>query len=103
LQQPEAVAVEQHAEHGHHGRRQDQRHPEVAVPRDGVAEVSAEHVERAVREVDDAPQPVDEREARAHDEQQRAVDQAVEEIDGQHVVLSRWRTCAGSVLQRFRN
>jgi hypothetical protein len=60
---------------------QQQRWPKPNDTRQGVSQVSAEHVEAGMGEVQHAHHAEDEREARAEHEQQQAVAQAIEHGD----------------------
>src|SRR3989338_195660 len=62
-------------------RRQEQRHPEAAGRRDQrEASVHAEHVEGAVRKVDDVEHPEDQGEPDGEQEQQHAVGESVQRL-----------------------
>ncbi len=62
-------------------RREDQAEPELTgALHHGERDVRAEHVERAVREVDDVHHPEDQRQARREDEKQGAERDAVQRL-----------------------
>ena len=62
--------------------RDDRHQPEIAAARQqAVAEIRAEHEERAVREIGNAHQPEDQREAGRQQEQQAAEGQTVQCLD----------------------
>ena len=75
-------ALDDDAEEADEERRQDERRPvaDAEIGEQQVADEGAEHVERAVGEVDDAQQAEDDREAEAEHRVERAVDQADEEL-----------------------
>src|SRR2546422_10136893 len=64
---------------------QNERHPERGGPAheergDGVAQVGAQHVERAVREIQDAEHAEDEREARGDEEKKHRLGEPVQAL-----------------------
>ena len=62
----------------------DQRHPEFAGDLHGrIADIGAQHEERAVREVDDAHDAEDQREADAEEEQQCRLRQRIQALGDQ--------------------
>ena len=91
--------LDQHADQADRERRQHDRAPEAegrAAQRldQAVGAVEAQHVERAVREVDDPRHAEDQRQAGRHQEQRRRGGQPVQELDddarrrSRHVTLS---------------
>ena len=75
----------------HEADRRDRRHGAKAaeheaagLDRHGVADVAAEQIERAMRQIDDAQQPENQREAARHHEQQRGEGQSVEKLKDAH-------------------
>src|SRR5882672_4016024 len=73
--------LEKRAEGTDDGRHDDERRPEPAGEHDGgVPEVGAQHVEDAVREVDDAQDAEDQGEAGGDEEEQPRERQRVEEL-----------------------
>ena len=78
----EQRALDDHAERTHHERRQHQREP-VAEPELLEAQpghVGADHVQRAVREVDDPQEAEDHRQPQAQHRVERAVHEAQQEL-----------------------
>src|SRR5260221_508670 len=75
-------ALAQPAEQRHDEPADDRREPEIGdVFQDGDPDVGPEHVQGAVREIRDAHQPEDEREARREQEQQAAEGEAVQRLN----------------------
>ena len=82
VQPLEKSALDDHAQHAHDERRQDQRDPVVdaeLVQHDPGGE-GAQHVQRAVREVHDVQQAEDHGQPQAEHGVERAVDQAQHEL-----------------------
>src|SRR3972149_2949614 len=81
VERPQEPPLDERADQPDGQRRQEQRHPEAAGRRDQrEARVHAEHVEGAVREVDDVEHAEDQREPDGEQEQQHAVGEAVQRL-----------------------
>ena len=83
---PQNQHLDQHADQPDRERRQDDRAPEAEGVRPSasirrVGAVEAQHVERAVREIDDPRHAEDQRQAGRHQEQRRRGGQPVQELD----------------------
>jgi hypothetical protein len=65
----------------HHARHQHQQELVAEQRRERERQVRADHVEAAVREVDHAHDPEDQREARRHEEEQQSVLNGVQALD----------------------
>ncbi len=101
---PQQQHLDQRAEHADRQRRQQQRRPEAQARAQlvdqRVGDVDAQHVERAMREVDDAGDAEDQRQARRHQEQRRRAGQPVEQLDdesGEGHAAQRLAVIAGEV------
>ena len=78
---PQEQRLEHEAEHAERKRRREHREPErTSGLDDGERDVRPEHVERAVREVDDIHHPEHEREARGENEKQGAERETVQRL-----------------------
>jgi hypothetical protein len=77
--------LDQRADHGDHQRRSDDAAPEAEPAADlrgeAVGEIDAQHVERAVRDIDDARDAEDQRQAGRDEEQPRCRRQPVEGLE----------------------
>jgi hypothetical protein len=84
VQREQADPVDHRAQHEHPAkpRQHGERKGAAGVPRRG-GKVRAEHVQRAVRQVDEAHDAEHQRQAGGHQEQQHAELQAVERLDQQ--------------------
>ena len=82
----EQVAERHRERHADQQRREEaathgQAQPTIDQRREGIGEIGAQHVEAAVREIDHAHDPEDQREAGRDEEQQQAVLHGVEALD----------------------
>ena len=78
VEAPQDDKLEQHSDDAHRQRRQQQSRPETTRrARDRIADECAEHIEGAVRKIDDAHDPEDQGQADAEEEQQRCLRQRV--------------------------
>ena len=84
VQPAQDAEFERGAEASDQDRRGDQREPEIAGPvHGGIADIGAQHEERAMGEVDDAHDAEDQRQAAAEEKQQRGLRQRVETLGDQ--------------------
>src|SRR5215204_103958 len=76
------LALDDDAERAHDQGREDERGPitDAGVVEQHPGHEGAHHVERAVREVDDVEEAEDDREAKAQDGVERAVDEPEQEL-----------------------
>src|SRR5262249_32685473 len=75
----------------------DRRQPEMQLDlQQRVAEIGAEHEERAVRQIWDPHQAENQREARRQQEQQAAEGHAIQRLDDPELPLHRWSAPDGS-------
>jgi hypothetical protein len=81
-------SLDEHAEHADHHRRCREGNPVVhaQVVESEQGQKGAEHVERAVREVDDVEQAENDRQAQAQHGIERAVDQPEQQLPEQFLV-----------------
>ena len=81
VQMAQDAQLERGAEAADQQGRRDQRGPETAGDMDGgIADIGAQHEERTMREVHDAHDAEDQRQADAEEEQQRRLGQRVEAL-----------------------
>jgi hypothetical protein len=81
-QQP---ALERRADQADDERRDHERGPETEARRHRIADVSAQHVEARVREVEHAEHAEDQRQARRQHEEQQAEADSVQQIDDERL------------------
>ena len=87
---PQSPALDHRADHKQHERRKHQRRPEADPGTDLVGDVSAEHVEARVREVQHAHHREDQRQARRQHEQQQSVADAVQRLADESLEQDRF-------------
>src|SRR5205085_10932261 len=89
--------IDQRAESGGDQRRQHERRPERSGEmHEGEADEGAQHIERAVSEIDEIHQAEDDREADRQQKEQHRVLQPVEELDDERRGIEN-HGCAGPV------
>src|SRR4030088_101696 len=116
LQGTQRKILEGDAQKRKQDRDYNQRQPKSANERDRVAEVGAEHINRAMAKIDDIPQTINQGEPACENDQQRGKCQGIGDQQSDHAgasssyvakVLSRsaasLRACSGKSVLAFRS